>query len=172
MDENKRDSLATKAQIETETMLNKTLESHYDLVLKEKKHLEELLDTIVRSIPNPDHAKLIKDIIDLQFDIIKLERSSAELEDSLIEREAELKALSKKSSKPTIELTEARKEVERLRNEFQNSQSQLTIFMKRKSLLREELSHLERTEKRRFEYGLEVEKSIAKVTSLLFSLIS
>jgi hypothetical protein len=62
-----------------------------------------------------------------------------------------------------LEITEARKEVERLRTEYQNAQSQLAIFIKRKALLQEELSHLERTEKRRFEYGLEVEKSISKV---------
>ena len=117
----------------------------------------------MHSIPNPDHAKLIRDIIDLQFDIIRIERSSSELEEALLEREAELKAVTKKTTKPTLEITEARKEVERLRTEYQNAQSQLAIFIKRKALLQEELSHLERTEKRRFEYGLEVEKSISKV---------
>jgi len=55
-----------------------------------------------------------------------------------------------------------RKEIERQRQEYQNAQTQISIFTKRKKLLQEELIQLERIEKRRFEYGLDLEKNLTK----------
>jgi hypothetical protein len=173
LEENKKDTFETKAQLENGTMAAKDMESHYENLFKEKKQLEELIQLyeiwiiiinhrIANTIPNPEHSKLVKEIISLINEIVKLEKASAQIEENLLESESELKLTTKKN-KSASEIAEQRKEVEKLRHDLGNAQTQLAIFIKRKALMQEELFHLEKMEKRRFEYGFDVEKSMAKV---------
>jgi len=118
---------------------------------------------VIKSIPSPDHGHLVKNILELQLEICKLERDSVSMETNLMDRESELKVSLKMANKSASEIVQRRKEVEKLRLELQNIQTQLSIFIKRKGLLLDDLKNCEKVEKRRFDHSLDLEKELIQV---------
>jgi len=67
----------------------------------------------------------VKDSLDIQLEISKLEKESIFVENTLMDKESELKIWLKVGNKSPNEIIGKRKEVEKLRQSLQNIQTQL-----------------------------------------------
>ncbi len=81
------------------------------------------------NIPNPEHAKLAQDLVNVCYESFKLEKESSAVETSLNEKEADLKINLKKSSKPSNDAVAMRKDVEKLRQELSNAHAQIGMLI-------------------------------------------
>ncbi len=115
---------------------------------------------MIKSIPSQDHGHLVRNILELHLEICKLERDNISVETNLMDKESELKVSLKIGNKSASEIVQRRKEVEKLRLELQNIQTQLGILIKRKNFFLEDLKNCEKVEKRRFDHSLDLEKEL------------
>lgn len=68
---------------------------------------------------------MIRELISVQLEILKLEKDNLATENELLEKEAELKAQTKKDPSGNEGMFEKRKEVDKLRENFQKANHQL-----------------------------------------------
>ena len=77
----------------------------------------------------------MRNILELHLEISKLERDCVTMETTLMDKESELKICLKVGNKSASEIVQRRKEVEKLRLDLQNIQTQLgIIFSKNKEI--------------------------------------
>jgi len=160
IDQLSKESTGSKSVLDHEISAARVLKGHYDILLKEKKQIEDLFGTVAKSIPSPDHGNLVRNILELQLEVSKLERDSLTMETNLMDRESELKITLKVGNKGASEIVQRRKEVEKLRLDHQNIHTQLGIFIKRRGMLLDDLKNCEKVEKRRFDHSLDIEKEL------------
>lgn len=144
----------------------KAVEEKTNLLVKEKKELESLLSRLQRAVPSQDLQRIFLDIMKTHSDLEISHRERLRIENQLLRSEAEMRSLAR--SVQQEKSFQTRKEVESLRIQLNNCDSQIQSYKRRMFNLEEELKELETIERRRFAMNLDTERSFGN-SQLRFS---
>ncbi|CAG9317498.1 unnamed protein product [Blepharisma stoltei] len=138
-------------------------EEKTNLLLKEKKELESLLSRLQRAVPSQDIQRIFLDIMKSHSEIEILNREKLRIENQLLRSESEMRSLARSSQQEKA--IQVRKEVESLRTQLNNCDSQIQSHKRRMFNMEEELKEIETIERRRHAISLETERAYVDVES-------
>lgn len=140
--------------------------------------LHQLIFRMAEGVYSEEFSKSIEVCLQIQSEIASAEQQKKSIETELTEKESVLKSALKKGGLNGVEIVKYRKEVEKLRTQMQNCETQLgnipfrtsltrlvqiDIFKKRKISFYNDLSEKQQFERRKQQQNYEVEVQIGKV---------
>lgn len=144
----------------------KVLEERVGVLVKEKKELELLLARLQSAVPSNPIQRVFLDMMKARSDLEVGERERMRLESLLLAKEAEMRVQTRTGDRQ--QAAEIRKEVESLRLQLANSETQIGLLRRQMAQFEAELQEAERVEKRRFALQEENEQSVALLQEQLF----
>ena len=144
----------------------KGLEERVGVLGKEKKELELLLARLQSAVPSNPIQRVFLDMMKARSDLEIGERERMRLESLLLTKEAEMRVQTRTGDRQ--QAAEIRKEVESLRIQLANSETQIGLLRRQMAQFEAELQEAERVEKRRFALQEENEQSVALLQEQLF----
>jgi len=142
----------------------KTLEEKAAILAREKRSLDILFDQIYAAIPFPDFKRILKDMMQNRSELDMADREKTRIEGNLMQSEADMRmqarnAISDESFTHNSGVS-LRKDVESLREQLSNCNTQVSLLKKRQTALQDELQSLSMAERRRYEISLDNEKTM------------
>ena len=138
---------------------NKDLEQRIFQLIYEKDSIMEMLGVLEKSIPSTEVRRLFTEFINNQKQLFSLEEDKNNMENTLLAKEKELRAVAKKEQL-SERCNNLRKEVEVQRKELANIDSQMESFKSKIASLKDELHCVEIHEKRRNEVVFDTERNL------------
>lgn len=142
---------------ETDIFAIKAIEEKANLLLKEKKELEILMGKLQSSVPSSDLQRIFLEIMKCHSELEVINRERLRIENQLLRSEGEMRSLSRNHQQEKA--IQVRKEVESLRTQLSNCDSQILTYKRRMITLEEEMHDVEKCERRRFALQFDTEKS-------------
>jgi chromosome segregation ATPase len=142
---------------ESDIFAIRAVEEKANLLLKEKKELETLLSKLQSAVPSSDLQRIFLELMKIHSELEVVNRERLRIENQLLRSESEMRSLSRNHQQDKALFV--RKEVESLRSQLCNCDSQIMSFKRRALSLDEELKETEKIERRRSVLNLENEKS-------------
>ena len=132
---------------------------------KEKEELERWVGRIVEAIPSPQLRSVSAALLDTLKSVRALGADKTRLESKLMNTESlyRLQIRKERAGSASEEGTQLRKQVETLRESFQNCKEQIALTEKRMRAQEEELAQVGDTEKRRTHLSLETDKQVVRL---------
>lgn len=156
--------MSTSSDLEQEN--SKDLEEKIGILLKEKKELEVLLARFQTAVPSNPLQRVFLDMIKTRGELESLQRDKLQLESTLLTKESEMRVQMRTGDR--IQAAEIRKEVENLRLQLNNCESQIGMLGRKMMQFESDLQEMEKVEKRRFALQEENEQNVALLQEQLF----
>lgn len=148
---------------ETDIFAIRAFEEKSNLLLKEKKELETLLNKLQSAVPSNDLQRIFLDIMKCHGELEIINRERLRIESQLLRNEGEMRSFSRNhQQEKAIQL---RREVESMRAQLCNCDSQIMSYKRRMLALDEEMQDVEKSERRRFAMHLDTEKGYVQLHS-------
>lgn len=153
-----------RATAEVDTFSVKVLEEKVNLLIKEKKDLELMLARLQAAVPSTDLQRIFLDMMRTRSDMELSERERLRVENQLIHLEGEMRSRVRANSK---DAGPVRREVEALRTQLSQVNTEIHSHKRRLNALEEELQTIEVAERRRAALSLDSERSQIKIREVL-----
>jgi hypothetical protein len=160
------DTMKSRRGGEGEEQGEKVIEERVGVLVKEKKELELLLARLQSAVPSNPMQRVFLDMMKSRSDLEISERERMRLESLLLSKEAEMRVQTRTGDRQ--QAAELRKEVESLRLQLGNCETQIGLLRRQMAQFDAELQEAERVEKRRFAMQEENEQSVALLQEQLF----
>ena len=154
-----------RSTAETDVFAIRASEEKANLLLKEKKELETLLGRLQSAVPSSDLQRVFLEIMKCHSELEIINRESLRIESQLLRSEGEMRSFSRNHQQEKA--IQVRREVESLRGQLSNCDSQIMSYRRRMIALDEEMQDVEKCERRRFGLHLDTEKEYVQMQSQL-----
>ena len=154
-----------RSTAETDVFAIRAIEEKANLLLKEKKELETLLNKLQSAVPSTDLQRIFLEIMKCHGELEVINRERLRIENQLLRSEGEMRSHSRNhQQEKAIQL---RREVENLRAQLSNCDSQIVSYKRRVISLDEEMQEVEKCERRRYALHMDTEKEYVHMHSEL-----
>ena len=145
---------------ESDVFAIRAVEEKANLLLKEKKELETLLSKLQSAVPSSDLQRIFLEMMKVHSELEVVNRERLRIENQLLRSESEMRSLSRNHQQDKA--LAARKEVEALRGQLSNCDSQIMTYKRRVLAMDEEMKDVEKVERRRTMLYLDNEKTFVQ----------
>jgi chromosome segregation ATPase len=146
---------------ETDVFAIRAIEEKSNLLLKEKKELETLINKLQSVVPSNDLQRVFLELMKSHSELEIINRERLRIENQLLRTEGDMRSYSRNHQQDKA--IEIRREVESLRVQLSNCDSQITSYKRRMISLDEEMQELGKCERRRYAMHSETEKSYVQL---------
>ena len=154
-----------RSTAETDVFAIRATEEKANLLLKEKKELETLLSKLQSAVPSSDLQRIFLEIMKCHSELEIINRERLRIESQLLRSEGEMRSFSRNHQQDKA--IQLRREVESMRTQLSNCDSQIMSYRRRMLALDEEMQDVEKCERRRFALHLDTEKEYVQMHSQL-----